>query len=493
MAAGSLHLSKSRYTAGLQCEKLLWWSTHEPDAPELNPDGQTRAILDQGARVGRVARDYVPGGVLIDLPHTARLERVAATRAALDSGAPAIYEASFFANDVFVAVDILERQGGAFTLIEVKSSTRVKEEHVPDAAVQAFVLRQSGLEVRRVQIMHLDRTCVFPDLTNLFLRVDVTAQVERLQEQLPERVRSQLAMLARPLPEVETGDHCSRPYRCPFHARCWEEQPAHHVSTLHYFGKRASRLIAQGYTTIFDLPEDLPLPAATARQVRAVRAGRMVVEASLAEALLPFESPITFLDFETVQPAIPLWNGCRPYDQIPVQFSCHVEQSDGAYAHHAWLAEGAEDPRPAFADQLIRACANPGVIVTYNASFETSCLDHLARCMPDRSDALHAIRARIVDLLPVLRNHVYHPDFGGRFGLKAVLPALVPELSYEGLAIGGGTVAMQALGRLLLERETLRAEEQAQLRKDLLTYCELDTWAMVQLLERLRALARDSS
>jgi hypothetical protein len=144
-----------------------------------------------------------------------------------------------------------------------------------------------------------------------------------------------------------------------------------------------------------------------------------------------------------------------------------------------------------FADHLIRACANARVIVTYNASFETSCLDHLARFMPDRADALYAIRAKIVDLLPVLRNHVYHPEFGGSFGLKAVLPALVPELSYEGLAIGGGTVAMQALGRLLLERETLLAEEAAQLRKDLLAYCELDTWAMVRLMGRLRALVQD--
>ena len=173
-------LSKSRYTAGLQCHRLLWWRVHEPDAPELVPDPGTQAIFDQGTRIGALAHTYVPGGTLIDFPYDQFQKKVEATAAALAAKAPVIYEASFSADRVFVAVDILERVRGGFGLIEVKSSTSAKPEHLPDAAVQAHVLARSGLEVRSVEIMHLNRACAFPDLGDLFTRTDVTGEVAEL-------------------------------------------------------------------------------------------------------------------------------------------------------------------------------------------------------------------------------------------------------------------------------------------------------------------------
>ena len=484
-----MRLSKSRYTAGLQCHKLLWWRVHDPDAPELKPDRELQARLDEGTRVGEAARAYVPGGVLVDLPYEQMKEKVAATRAALEGGARVIYEASFFADRVFVAVDILERRDGGVGLIEVKSTARVKDEHLPDATIQAHVLGASGLAVRRAEVMHLNRACVHPDLSNLFERREVTAEVEALLPGVPARVAEQLAVLDGTLPEVPIGPHCTSPRRCPFMARCWPARPEHHVSTLYHVGKQATQLEARGYTTIDQLPPELtPNPIAD-RQRRAVQSDRLIVEGDLARALEDFESPLAFLDFETVQPAIPVWNGCRPYDQIPAQFSCHRLAADGTIVHHEWLAQGPGDPRPELAEHLVVACRDARTVVAYNIEFERRGIERVAAAAPDHRRELAEIAVRLKDLLPVVRAHVYHPGFGGSFSLKAVLPALVPELSYQDLEVAGGTSASFEIARLMFDGARLTPGERERLRSALRAYCALDTRGLVVLLERLRALA----
>lgn len=492
MAAPRSHgLSKSRYCSGLQCHRQLWWRTHEPDAPELVPDTAQQAIFDEGTRVGELARSYVPGGVLVDRPHNDFAGRLADTRAALASGAPAIYEAAFSAGRVFAAVDILLREGEGWRVIEVKSSTRVKPQHVPDAAVQVWVLRQAGLTVTGADVMVLNRECTHPDLSDLFRRENVTREVEDMLTQVPGEVRRQLAMLAGPLPEVPVGPHCDSPYPCPFKPRCFAGQPEHHVRTLYNSWREVPWLIEQGYLTIGELPPGLGLNALAERQRRAVREGRLVVEGDLARALARFEPPLAHLDFETVAPAVPVWPGCRPYDAVAVQFSCHREGPDGGLEHHAWVAEGDGDPRRAIAERVVEACRGARAVVAYHASYEKHCLEMLAAAAPGLAEPLHDVASRLEDLLPVVRDHVYHPAFGGGFGLKAVLPALVPELSYDGLAITDGNTASAELARLVFRGESVAAEEREGLRRALLDYCALDTLAMVRLLARLRELARE--
>ena len=497
----SHRLSKSRFTAGLQCLKQLWWRAHDPDAPELTPDFLLQATFERGHRVGDAARGYVHGGQLVNLPHNASEARVARTAEFLAGGAPAVYEASFIADDVFVAVDILERQGDAFTLVEVKSTTSVKDAHIPDAAIQAHVLRRSGLDVPRIEVMHLNRECRFPDLGNLFAREDVTARVEAALPEVPERITAQLAALDGPLPDVPIGDHCDTPYECPFKSRCWSEPHEHHLGTLYRWGKRARDLERQGFRTIEDLPAGLDLGEIAERQRKAVQAKRIIVESGLARALRAFEKqPLGFLDFETVGPAIPVWPGCRPYDSIPVQFSFFLDRGDGAPAHHEWLAEGAGDPRPALAERLVAACEGAAAVVAYNAGFERQRIQGLAEVVPALAAPLLDLAGRLVDLLPVVRNHVYHPAFHGSFSLKSVLPALVPELSYDDLRIGDGDTASVYLERMLLGDRQGRGRGPGQmdffdatpspLRADLLAYCRRDTWAMVKLLERLKELSR---
>jgi predicted RecB family nuclease len=479
--------------AGLQCHKLLWWMVHEPTAPKLRPDELVQAAMDRGTRVTEIARGYVPGGVMIDLPYNAYTERLARTRQALEDGAPAVYEASFRADGVYVAVDILKRDTRGFRLIEVKSSTSVKDHYISDVAIQAHVLRQNGLDLVGTEVMHLNRECAYPDPSNLFVRSDVTETAGAIEESVPRWVAEQVEMLQGPVPNVPIGPHCTTPYECPFMARCWPTLPPHHVSTLYKMKRRALELDEQGYRTIYDLPENVPLSLIADRQRRAVQEGRIIVEPTLARALEVFVPPIAFLDFETVSLAVPVWEGCHPYDAVPVQFSCHVQEADGRVTHHEWLAEGPEDPRPALAERLVRACASARTVVAYNAGFERGRIEQMAQALPALAAPLQSIVARLVDLLPIVRNHVYHPDFGGSFGLKSVLPALVSELRYDNLAIADGGTASLELERLLFNGDGLAPEAKEQLRSNLLRYCHQDTWGLVKLLESLHWLTRQQA
>jgi hypothetical protein len=251
-------------------------------------------------------------------------------------------------------------------------------------------------------------------------------------------------------------------------------------------------LEAQGYRSIRQLPGHVELNPVAARQRRAVRSRSVVVETGLAPALAPLDGPLGFLDFETVMPAIPMWPGCAPYETVPVQFSVHLER-DGRLEHRAWLAEGDTDPREPLAVALLHATAGARHVLAYHAPFEEQQLLALARAVPHLAAPLRALARRLVDLLPIVRRHVYHPDFHGSFSLKKVLPALVPELGYDDLTIADGLAASRALEGLLLRPPRIDEPGQARLRRDLLRYCERDTLALVRLVRRLRELAGSSA
>lgn len=482
------YLSKSRFVAGWQCPKLLWWKVHEPEAVELQPDRVLQDRFDQGELVGALAREQFPGGVLIDLPHRAVQARLEATRAAIDSGAPAIFEASFLEGDVFVAVDVLLRDGDGFKLIEVKSSSSVKDEHIPDAAVQVWVLRKAGLEVRSAEIMHLNRDYRHPGVGPLFIREDVTEQVEAFLPTVPILASEQLAMIAGPLPERAIGLHCFEPRKCAFHVRCWPDDPLH-ISTLYGCGpKKSASYLQGGVHRIPDIPATVKLPATAQRQVRSLQLGSLVVEPGLARDLEPFQGRLGYLDFETVGRAVPVWEHLSPWMPAIAQFSYHEEQDDGSHKHVGWLAEGPEDPRRELAEAMIQATAGAGRIVTYSA-YEKTRIRELQAVVPDFAEPLEELLGKLVDLLPVVRNNVYHPDFRGSFSLKYVLTPLVPDLTYNDLVIVDGLLASVEIARLLFVAHKIPFEERDRLRADLLAYCERDTWATVRLMGRLRELA----
>lgn len=216
----SHRLSKSRYCTGLQCLRQLWWRVHEPDAPELEPDPGLQAVFDRGHRIGELAQAQFPGGVLVDAKPWEIADKCAQTQAALQAGAPAIYEASFVADETFVGVDVLERLSDGFALVEVKSTYSVKPQFIPDVAVQVHVARAAGVDVRRAEVMHLRRVFGKGAAQDQFVRIDVTAEVEALLPGIPAQLREMREALGGGLPVVQPGHHCATPYECPFTARC---------------------------------------------------------------------------------------------------------------------------------------------------------------------------------------------------------------------------------------------------------------------------------
>src|SRR5437762_383873 len=481
-------LSKSKYTAGLQCHKLLWWKVHEPEAIELQPDKVLQDRFDQGAQVGTLARDRFPGGVLVDLPYYATDERVQLTRKLIDDGAPAIFEASFLADNTFVAVDVLRRNNGGFHLTEVKSSSSQKEEHLADAAVQVYVLKQSGIRIDGVDIMHLNKECHFPDLSNLFQQTDVTEAVQPLLGKIGWELDAQLEMLSGPLPDVTIGRQCHEPYKCPFMERCWPKDPDHIMRFFNVGPKRGCDFMLTGVNRISDISPSQKLSATQKRQIRAMQEKRLIVESGLGRALEPFDCKIGYLDFETIQRAVPVWPGMAPWEQAPAQFSYHQANGDGTYSHAQYLAGGSHDRWPELVRAMIEATKSAERVATYS-HFEKTKIQSLQKSVPELRVELEALEHKLIDLLPVIRENVYHPDFLGSFSLKYVLTPLVPDLTYDDLVIVDGLVASVEIARLLFVAQKIAPEERDRVRQDLLNYCERDTWAMVKVLEKLRELS----
>ena len=515
-APTGLRLSKSRFVAGWRCPLFLWYRVHEPDAPELVPTPSEQDRMDQGHAVGILAQREFPGGVGVELDHTELGAAVAATREALASGPPAIYEASFFEDRVFVAVDILAREGDAFHLVEVKASTKTKDEHLPDVAVQLHVLREAGLPVERVSLMHLNPDYRHPgpeeaaaDAPPLFTLTDMTGDAEAFLPDVPEMIREQLRVLEGPGPEAVLGARCKHGDRdCPFIDRCWPSDPDH-VRRLPNVGPlKAAKWMAEGMHNFDDADAAGVLSPVMRRHVEAYRRGGLVVEPGLADALAPLAiGTIGFLDFETVSRAVPVWPGTRPWDQVPVQFSYHERRPDGTTTHAEWIAgpaergsgEPAPDPRPELARALIEATAGARHILTYT-NYEDRCLKHLERAVRANpggaegealAEGLAGIRARLFDLKPVVKNHLAHPDFKGSYSIKAVLAPLTGNQGYGDLEVQAGDTASVLLARLILDPESMSEEEAEKLRRDLLAYCQQDTRAMVELLEALERIAAE--
>jgi predicted RecB family nuclease len=493
-------LSKSRFTAGKQCHKLLWWRVHEPLAVELQPDKVLQDRFDQGAQVGALARERFTGGVLIG--HGRRHdgadrtseerdnERLELTRQAIDDGARTIFEASFFADNTFVTCDILVRENDGWRMIEVKSSNSAKPEHLIDAAIQMHVLQRSGLNVVAVEVMHLDRECHFPDLTNLFERTVVTDDVIALLPSIPDEIEAQLAMLNGPLPDASIGLHCSEPYDCPFQERCWPKD-RDHISNLYLIGRktRCQQYMDAGIHRISEIPAPKmkKLNVTAKRQIKSMTDQCLIVEPNLAQALEPFDVRLGFLDFETISRAVPVWPDMTPWEQAAAQFSYHERNGDGTYTHAEFLAEGPDDTRQRLVQRMIEATARAEKVVMYSA-FEKTQIRSLQGSVPALRPELIELEGKLIDLLPVLREHVYHPEFHGSFSIKRVLTPLVPELTYSDLVIVDGLVASVEIARLLFIAGRISPEEVPRVRKDLLEYCKRDTWAMVKLLENLREL-----
>ncbi|MBK9764393.1 MAG: DUF2779 domain-containing protein [Flavobacteriales bacterium] len=486
-------LSKSTYMRGKQCPKALWLYKHRPELRPVVSEAQ-QAIFDNGTAVGLLAQQRFPGGVdCTPEDHYDYGPALAATQAAMAAGAAVIYEAAFQHDGVLAALDILVRDGDGWIAVEVKSATSVKEQFVADAALQYQVITASGVRVKAMHIMVIDTSYVRQgaiDPQRLFKLVDVTTQVRNVQAEVAERIVQLKAVVqAAEEPVVGIGPHCKSPYTCDFKGHCWAHiPPTGSVLDLTNAQGKEWELYARGILLMADIPANEPLYTGQQRQVNGWRTGQHIVDqGAIREWLADMRYPLHHFDFETVMPAVPLYDGTHPYQQLPFQYSVHVQHTSGAEPmHFEHLGDGHGDPREALVEQLLQDIGPEGDILAYNAPFERSCLHGLARDFPQHAPALLALAARIKDLqTPFKKGWYYAPAMDGRSSIKVVLPALVPDMSYAGLEVQEGMAASRLFEALLSGAFTGDVE---QVRRDLLAYCGMDTLAMVKVLEVLEGV-----
>ena len=488
-------LSKSRFMAGHQCHLRLWYDVHERHL--MPPVSETQqAIFDTGHEVGDMACERYPGGHLVAHDYRNIPAALAETQRLIEAdSAPALFEPAFRHNNVLARVDVLQRiPDGGWRMIEVKSTTRCKPEHILDAAVQLWVLRGAGLDVRDAGVLTLNREYIYDgvrlDLDALFKFHPVLDEADALLESVGTKVVEMQAMLAaKSAPDIAPGQHCLKPYVCPFYEHCTRNipQPEHGIYELN--GIRVNRreeLEAIGITEVRDVPDDFPLDRLQSIIRQAVRDGRDTVHGDVARSLAEITPPVRHLDFETFQPAIPRFAGTRPYDQIPFLFSVRIEHDESSHEHTDYLYEDRGDPRPLIIERLLEALGDEGSICTYS-SFERTQIKALAAAFPQYANALNDIIARLVDLLPIVRGSYYHPDFHGSFSIKAVLPVIAPELGYDDLEVADGQLASIWYARALT---TTDSTERRQIFDSLRNYCARDTLAMVELRKALLELGR---
>ena len=484
------YLTKSRYLYGLQCHKRLWNEVrHRERATDISISQQRR--FDQGTKVGILARDYFPDGVLIDAMDP--LVSVEQTEQVMKRGASCIFEASFIFDGVWVKCDILQKDADSWQIVEVKTSTVnrtvreskiVKEEYLHDLAIQKYVLTEQGLSISNTQLMLINsRECFYPDLSNLFTIQDATDQVNELMDDVDSNLETFKSILNETdEPQVLIGEHCDKLYSCPFkEEHCWTAVPEKSIFTIPRlsWGKK-NALIKRGILSFEEVPADYPLSQKQRMYVNSILDAQPIIGIVAIKRLLSdLEYPIHFLDFETDNPPIPRFDGLRPYQQFPFQYSCHILQSDGTPRHHEYLHTDMSDPRKPLLESLLNHVSDRGSVVVYNIGFERGVLKDLAIAFPEHAARLQSIIDRLWDQLVIFQNHYKHPNFGGSNALKDVLPVLVPSLNYENLDVVQDGLEAQAVWDMMIR--TINETQKSEMIEHLKAYCELDTRATVEI------------
>ncbi len=482
-------LDKTNYLRGLQCLKLLW---HSFNRRELipTPDASAQAIFNQGRAVGHVAQRLFPGGIDLGQSWTDLEQAIARTRQALQSRGP-MFEATFASGHAFARVDLLVPVGvDRWDVCEVKSSTSAKAVYLHDLAFQVRVLRDAGVNVRRAVLVHINNTYVRHgdiDINDLFVQQHVTDAVDEILAGVEDNIDRMLEVISLDeSPVVPIGPHCDKPYTCPLHDQCWAHLPMHNVTTLVRVGGKSFRMMAHRIFGIVDIPDDFKLTPRQEIQRQAVISSQPHIDHHAVAAFLArLKFPVHYLDFETFGPAIPLFDGTRPFEAVPFQFSLHIQQAPGAEPqHHSYLAKGTNDPRQEFMQRLRALLGDTGPVLVWNASFEKSVLARCAEMYTEFKPWVASAKRRIVDLhLPFKRFDYYHPDQRASTSIKAVMPALTGR-GYDELEIQEGSAASQEYMRVTFT--DVSDDERQRVRRQLEEYCGRDTEGMVWIVESLR-------
>lgn len=477
-------LTKSKYIIGLSCPKYLWMMFHDLDKiPEL--DLATEYIIQQGNIIGQLAKKLFPKG--IDLPEEGKDFKlnIQKTQELLKTR-KIIFEAGIVAGELYARADILVPVGkNEWDIIEVKGSTKVKDEHIHDVSFQKHVYQLAGLKIRKCFLLHINNEFVKKGEINpkkLLTQEEITSEVEEAIVGIQERIDDMMEIVNnKEAPDASIGNGCNNGFEC-VSEDCWNFLPESHVFELYRGGKKSLELLEAEIFSIKDIPNDFKLNGKQEIQRKCANSGKVHInKEGIKKFLKGLNYPLYYLDFETFQTAVPLYDGTKPYQQIPFQFSLHVD--DGKQIKHfEYLHDSQCDPREKFLQEMKKVLGTEGSIIVFNQYFEISRLKELAIAFPEYKNWVESIIKRIVDLLIPFRNFdYYNPEQKGSCSIKAVLPAVTGK-SYKELNINNGGLASVSY----FESVFNEVENKDKIRKDLLEYCKLDTEGMIWIIDELK-------
>jgi hypothetical protein len=485
-------LSKTKFLEGLQCLKLLWYEyNRKEDLPEV--DAATQAIMDQGKIVGELAQTLFPGGLRLERDE--KPEKQAEKSLAAAKLREPLFEAGFVYKQAYALADILNPvTKDTWDLIEVKSSSGVKDEHYSDVAFQKYTYEGAGLKIRKCYLMYINNQYVRKgkiEPEKLFAAEDVTKQSDGLIPEIEENMADMLeAIQKKDAPHVKVGPHCENPRPCPLEDICWNFLPPKDDIFCLYSGtKKAYELLERGVLRITDINAEVNLSYKQNIQVSCHKTCPPHIDKKgIKDFLDTLEYPLYFLDFETINPAIPTYDNSRPFEAVPFQYSLYIVKNEGAKPeHHSYLAPGDKDPRPEILKQLKTLLGNSGSVIAYNATFEKTTLRHASEAYPEYQGWVASLEERIIDLLAPFRGFLYyHPDQAGSASLKDVLPVMTKS-SYDNMEITDGGMASIEYYRVTFG-ENINEKERQRVRAALEKYCDLDTKGMIEILEELKKL-----
>jgi hypothetical protein len=482
-------LSKTKIMKGYRCSKYIYLTIHQSKL-ETPITAETQTLFDQGNRVGAEARKYFSGGTLIDNEPWDFTGALARTREEILAGTTIIYEAAFEYMGCYTRADIIQYSPitKRWNIYEVKSTTKVKPDHIDDVGLQVWIMAKSSLPIERINILHLNPECCYPDLSNLFKEQDVTEEIRKNYLSIQPKIAEIFTTLRnKDIPDVDIGSYCLQPNECGFKQHCWQEKKIPELSVFNLPGI-ADKKWQLYYNDVIALddPQLTDLNKLQERIVDVYKTGKQYIDhTAIQKALNSWEFPLVFLDFETINPAIPRYNGCRPFQQIPFQFSVHILQNlESEKIHKEFLYDSSDDPRSALIPQLLEACGEQGSIVAYYGKFEADRIQELADYSLHYSILLKRLINRIVDPLPIIRDNVYDNAFCGSFSLKSVAPVLLGEsYSYNNMLVANGGDAQRAFEELISSNTA--SDRKEIIRNAMIDYCKKDTLVMVKLVKWL--------
>ena len=486
-------LSKSTFIRGLQCKKKLYLYKHHYNLKD-NISPQSQAIFNQGNKVGILAQDLFPNGAdASPSSHFKIQESVVKTKEFIENGETIIYEATFQFNGVLVALDVLVKQKDGWKAYEVKSSTKVSDTYIKDAAIQYYTIINCGINLKDISIVHINKQYIKDgdiNIQKLFTIESVSNRIQEILPEIPKQIEEfKKVLLNKSVPDIGIGEHCSKPYNCDFKEHCWKHIPEYSIFDISGLrNPKKFKLYENGVINFeqIDLQSSHLNPNQLLQVTSELENKSFIDKPKIKDFIEDLSYPLYFLDFETMRTAVPIFNNSRPYQQLVFQYSLHILNVDNQITHHEYLAEANPniDPRKNFTKRLIKECGNTGDIIVYNISFERGKLEDLINLYPEYKTKLNKVIGRLKDLaIPFQKKWYYVPEMKGNYTIKAVLPALVPNMSYQDLEIKEGETASTTFGQMVNGQFN---GDYDKTREALLEYCKRDTFAMVEIYSVLK-------